>query len=452
MVPQEKIFERREYLRLDQLLKGKYGAVLASIFISCLVFWHFQKTQYRMALVWFLINFGSNLLRILVLVIYNELIRLELKKKYWLEYTYAFCLSITGLTWGITPFVFLSHATSLEAIFLIFMTYGILTGGLSASGHSIKVSWPFALSIIIPYTIYAINIGGEIGLMMALASLPFLAIVLKSSHTYNKFIVQTLDFSLKNEKYAQELAGNIKLEKELNLERAKNIQNSKLMALGEMSAGIAHEINNPLSIITGNARIIKNMAGKEKIDKEQLYKKTNMILRTAQRIASIIKSLKTISRDGAKDEKTYFEPQTLIEDVTIFCTERFKTHSINFLVKDNLKENIVIHGKIIELSQVIINLLNNAFDAIKDFDEKWVELHLNKVNQKLVISVIDSGKGIPADLQEKIIEPFFTTKDAGHGTGLGLSISTSILENHGGKLSIDSNYHHTKFDITLPIA
>jgi signal transduction histidine kinase len=106
----------------------------------------------------------------------------------------------------------------------------------------------------------------------------------------------------------------------------------------------------------------------------------------------------------------------------------------------------------VQLSQVILNLLNNAFDAISELPNKWVHLE-SRMNEGIIeIRVIDSGSGIPEELREKILQPFFTTKEVGQGTGLGLSISKGIIESHGGTLSIDIKSQNTCFVIQIPQA
>jgi C4-dicarboxylate-specific signal transduction histidine kinase len=104
-----------------------------------------------------------------------------------------------------------------------------------------------------------------------------------------------------------------------------------------------------------------------------------------------------------------------------------------------------------QLSQVLLNLLSNAFDAVSALSEKWVRLTVTQEEQKLIIKVIDSGNGIPSDIAEKIMQPFFTTKVIGKGTGLGLSISRGIIESHEGALFYDPSEKNTTFVIELPI-
>jgi C4-dicarboxylate-specific signal transduction histidine kinase len=104
----------------------------------------------------------------------------------------------------------------------------------------------------------------------------------------------------------------------------------------------------------------------------------------------------------------------------------------------------------VQISQVLLNLISNACDAIAERDEKWIRIGAERKNGLVSIYVMDSGTGIPETVREKMFQPFFTTKEIGKGTGLGLSISTGILDAHNGSLSIDSTKPNTCFVVQLP--
>ncbi|RZA14243.1 MAG: GHKL domain-containing protein, partial [Proteobacteria bacterium] len=104
----------------------------------------------------------------------------------------------------------------------------------------------------------------------------------------------------------------------------------------------------------------------------------------------------------------------------------------------------------VEVSQVLFNLINNAADAVRELDRKWIHIVGTRRIGSYIVSVIDSGKGIPPAIAGRIMEPFYTTKEVGKGTGLGLSISLSIAKRHGGDLKLDNNSLHTKFDLYIP--
>ena len=112
---------------------------------------------------------------------------------------------------------------------------------------------------------------------------------------------------------------------------------------------------------------------------------------------------------------------------------------------------VTVFGRATQLGQVLLNLLNNAFDAVVGLDERWIRINYFLENKHLKIEVIDSGFGIPKEISEKMLQPFFTTKEVGKGTGLGLSISKGIIEDHCGRFYYQEKDQHTCFGIELPI-
>lgn len=240
-------------------------------------------------------------------------------------------------------------------------------------------------------------------------------------------------------------------EKKIEISRMQLIQSSKMAALGEMASGIAHEINNPLTVIIGKVHQINLQFEKTHYENEEVSLKLKQITSTAERIAHIIVGLRTFSRSGEQDALQPEYLSNIVTDTIALCTERFKYNSIPLEVAQ--VPVVKIQCRPPQLSQVILNLLLNSFDAVEKLQEKWVrinfQLDINKGEIK--IEIIDSGNGILPEIAKHIMEPFFTTKEVGKGTGLGLSISKGIIEGHHGKLELDEASINTKFVITLPV-
>lgn len=226
------------------------------------------------------------------------------------------------------------------------------------------------------------------------------------------------------------------------------IQSNKMASLGEMASGIAHEINNPLAIIKMvTLQMQKNISQDNTILKNGIAK----IDSTVDRISKIILGLRTFSRDGRNDPFELVSFDKMIEDILSFCNERLKHHEIK-LIKDDLNPNLVFEGRQIEISQVLLNLLNNAIDALDSskIPDKWIKIYAKNDGEYLEIKVSDNGPAIPPETQSKMFQPFFTTKDIGKGTGLGLSLSLTIVKNHLGELYLDTESRYTCFVLRLP--
>ena len=225
-------------------------------------------------------------------------------------------------------------------------------------------------------------------------------------------------------------------------------QASKMASLGEMASGIAHEINNPLAIISGKASQMITLIDSGRATPELLKAAALKINATAMRIAKIISGLRSFSRDTNADPLIPVPARTIIDNTLELSTERFKFGGVNLEIVGST--DAMLNCREAEISQVVLNLLNNAYDAVINSPEKWVKVVISEGDNQVFIKVMDSGSGIPPEIVEKIMMPFYTTKPIGQGTGLGLSISKGIIESHGGKFYLDSQIKNTTFVISLP--
>lgn len=225
--------------------------------------------------------------------------------------------------------------------------------------------------------------------------------------------------------------------------------NSKMSCLGEMASGIAHEINTPLATISTLSSQLNELLDDDPIDKKLLKGHADKIEQTTYRIAKIIKGLRTFSRDAADDPFVPVVANELIEDVLSLCKERFALHGIGLNISFS-EETISFKGRPAQLEQVLINLLNNSYDAISPLKEKWVKIDFSSSTDYIEIAVTDSGSGIPIDVQKNIFQPFYTTKSIGKGTGIGLSISKNILQSHKGDLLFNPSCKNTQFILRIP--
>lgn len=240
---------------------------------------------------------------------------------------------------------------------------------------------------------------------------------------------------------ARDITEELHLQESLNFERAKSLQNAKLATLGEMSAGVAHEINNPLTIISSAVDLIQ----KNLHNQENIVSKLNMIKKSISRISKIVLSLKKFSRSGINEPHRLHSLTEILQESLTLTEAKAKRYEIP--VTADFKSNYQISCNEIEIEQVIVNLINNAIDAIKTNQERWIKISLYEETSEVVFSLTDSGSGISENISRKIFEPFFTTKNVGEGTGLGLSISKGILDEHQASISILPNTTNTCFEI-----
>lgn len=243
-------------------------------------------------------------------------------------------------------------------------------------------------------------------------------------------------------------------EKQNETLKSQLIQAQKLEAISLLATGVAHEINNPLTIIINYAQLILGQS-----QDDSILKYASNILDEGERISNITKDLLRLARQ----EKQVFSKvdfQEVIQRTVSLCEQLFKkdTIHIEMQIQDSLPEVFCVPQQI---QQVVLNILNNARDAL---NQKYPKYDPNKIivikakkfekdsNLWIQMSIEDRGIGIPKDEAKKIFSPFFTTKKVDKGTGLGLSVSTGIIKDHGGEIYYESRENEfTRFYINLPI-
>jgi two-component system NtrC family sensor kinase len=249
----------------------------------------------------------------------------------------------------------------------------------------------------------------------------------------------------------KDLTEKKKLEAELKKTQAHLFQVSKMRALGELVAGVAHELNNPLMAADTLLHVIQENLP----EGDPNHQRLEVIQRCNERIAKIINHLKDFSRQSKFD----FRPLDIgepIENALLITGQQLLNYGIRVI--KNFQPNLPkIRGDATHLEQVFLNLISNARDAMEKVGrqrELTITTHLIRHNgwNDVEVLVQDTGVGIAEENLEKIFEPFFSTKEVGKGTGLGLSICYGIIEAHGGRLEVESKVGEgTTFRVLLPV-
>jgi C4-dicarboxylate-specific signal transduction histidine kinase len=246
---------------------------------------------------------------------------------------------------------------------------------------------------------------------------------------------------------------NDQSQKALTLERAKVLQSSKLASIGEMAAGIAHELNTPLGAIMLNVEMTKEILNEGLTPSVSARRSSvdllNDVEAITERMSAIILGLKAFGRDSQHEPLVSLPLSEIVRDALTLCGQRFKTSGARLQIDDNSLQTVVPVRRV-QIVQTVLNLLNNAFDATADLDVRWLRIEAVEKNDYVSLLVTDSGSGISDEAAQRLFEPFFTTKEYGHGTGLGLSISKGIALEHGGDLHYVRSSAQTQFSLDLP--
>ena len=221
-------------------------------------------------------------------------------------------------------------------------------------------------------------------------------------------------------------------------------QSEKMAAIGQLAAGIAHEIRNPLAGISGSIQLLQNDADSS----EQNKKLMKIVIKEIDRLNNLITEFLDFARPEAPMEDQVKFKSLLMEVLQIVKNNNQTDRSVDLLI--NCDETVTIKGNWDKLKQAFLNLIMNAFQAMEDVESPKLRINVKKESSSVCVSLKDNGIGMSEELKEKIFEPFHTTKQK--GTGLGLAITHSIMESHGGHIQVESekgkgSQFHIRFSI-----
>ncbi|MGK5091841.1 ATP-binding protein [Deltaproteobacteria bacterium TL4] len=259
---------------------------------------------------------------------------------------------------------------------------------------------------------------------------------------------EVLENKLTQERLQQAIHQLQQANKELRETQAQLIQSAKLASLGEVATGIAHELNQPLSIIQVYCENLINSWETERIQDPR--PSLEAVLGQVERASKITNHLRTFGQDSQLQEFRVETVDRIIEDSFILVNEQIKLQGV-IVFKEYSKDLPALYCNPSQLEQVLTNLFTNAKDAMDYVSQKELWIRTYQKDGYVVIEVRDTGEGIKPEDLENIFDPFFTTKEVGKGTGLGLSISHGIIKSHQGKIEVESQRGQgATFRICLP--
>ncbi|MBK1636474.1 sensor histidine kinase [Rhodovulum adriaticum] len=259
---------------------------------------------------------------------------------------------------------------------------------------------------------------------------------------------------------------------ELKAAQTLLVRNEKLASLGRLLAGVAHELNNPISFVYANVHALeryaaklenyfdKVQAGAPRADLVKLREELRLDREIgnmreavagardgAERVRDIVEDLRRLSSEGTGEVIAF----DLVETASVAASWVLRGTKRDVQVTFSGESNLIVEGRPGHIQQVVMNLVQNALDALETEEQGHIELSAARAGGFAVLSVADNGPGVPEPLRQSIFDPFFTTKAVGKGTGLGLSISHKIAQEHGGDLRLCPEQDGTCFQIALPL-
>jgi C4-dicarboxylate-specific signal transduction histidine kinase len=240
-------------------------------------------------------------------------------------------------------------------------------------------------------------------------------------------------------------------EQELRDKQEQLVQAGKLATLGELTTGVAHELNNPLNNIGLFVGNVIDQIELGELHRDRVVADLEKAMAQVRKATEIITHLRTFGRPASVTLERV-DIDEVIERSLSLVQEQLRLRAIEVSL-DLCRNGLVVLGNPIQLEQVFINLLTNARDALSDAETRRLTIASARDGELAQLRVQDTGVGIPAELAPRIFDPFFTTKEVGSGTGLGLSITYSIVQEHGGQITVDGRPGEGAiFEIELPLA
>lgn len=227
------------------------------------------------------------------------------------------------------------------------------------------------------------------------------------------------------------------------------IQMEKQRALGTMAAGVAHELNTPLTTIKLVGEKIRSLVRENDVNRLTFFKSIDVIDNTVERISKITTNLRILAKGLQSEAFQTVTIDKLISDSLVLLAEILIAKNVSVTVQGD-KNLIQSNCRPSEICTVIYSLLVNSIEQVENAKNKWIRIEASATESDVVIRIVDSGQGISKEVATNMFDPFFTTKDFGKGPGLGLSVAKSILESHKGNIRYDQQAPNTTFEITFP--
>jgi|GEM_PF-1822388 len=242
-----------------------------------------------------------------------------------------------------------------------------------------------------------------------------------------------------------------RVQSELDVERERAQKNQRLVEMAVLAAGIGHEILNPVTIISSHTRKVRKLIEAKKMTLNDLNNAIAGVDKGLARITGIISGMKSLVRDGSNDPFKSVSIANIFDDVRSIVDNSIGKHGVDVTLADGT-DGCHIRCRAVQMSQVIAGLVTNARDAIEALPEKWIRVESRIEGQNVIITITDSGKGIPPEVVQRLFVPFFTTKEPGKGTGLGLSIAKGVMDQHQGSIEVNQQSPNTQFVLRVPMA
>lgn len=425
----------------DYLYKTSTSVFSGTAVTTFLIYYNLRHTTLQYVEIWFLLLSLINIFCFLTIqlvhrkIIYKSMTKKKLVNIYW---------SLLALGWGLWAFASIFYFPKLDAETVVF--YSIVICGISSACipvylNSSKIMVSSIICFLVPFALGSFISSNTFSTSLAVISLIYMYVLLKSGKTQFKSAYNEYTYYEKNNYLVEELKNKSN----------EIIDNAKSNILIDMASGMAHEINNPLTTIMLQVDLLEIQINKFTSSSDKLHRIVNSLRDNTNRIQDITKHLSYFFQTSSHDQRKKNNLREIINQSIAFYNDTFSKEKISVYVDLDINEEMVYCNKD-EIAQALKHMLTNAIEAcLKQQSQRWISITASLDNHQFKITISDCGSGIEVELQDKIMNPFFTTKEIGSGLGLGLSISNSVIRKHSGTIKIDTTVENTTFIINLPI-
>jgi signal transduction histidine kinase len=428
------------------------GSSVAFMGVSVLVFFYqFGATENVFAIQAFaVLAFISSFIRLIISLKAKRDGFVELKIRRFMKAA----ISLNSLSWG-GMFLFGGweiNAVGGHLLFLVTIGIGMSAASLVTLGAFRSLFYPFQVFSLGPMFLLTLqdhwHLGQRTSLYISLLDAVFILYQIRQFSEYEDHLIGRFKHQLELEVSNLEILSQ---QERLIQQTSKLMHSSKITGLGEMAAGLSHEINNSLMVILGSTEQMDRVIKRDFPHHEGLGQKVSKTRAAITKIKSVIDGLRLFSLENEQLPKDTVELEDIIDRTLTFSQELLKAHEIRLTLGSIPKVQLWAHP--LQLTQILFNLIKNADDALREVSpqEKWIHLDFNIQEDNVFIRASNGGPPITEENTFRLFQPFFTTKDVGQGTGLSLSISRGLALDHKGDLYLDTKQPVTTFVLKLPI-
>lgn len=417
-----------------------------SVAVICFAAGLYSPTSKTLMLIFLLFLIPlSNLMRILPYLQWKS--NGQINKRMWL----LFCTGAVknGFSWGVAVLLGISSQSESQwaTTFYLLIAIGFSNASIFTLALNRHLHLWFIATLNLPAVLYLLYVAQQTQNHVFLT----IAITLAVSALYS--LVQGKIYRIRFIDKINSDRALLKSQQDLLEQRAMTEHANRLTSLGEVSAGVAHEINNPLSIVTGSLNLLETQMKNSSQLSEQMATYIQRSFNALNRIQKIVKAMSILSIKSSSPTRVEESLNAIIDQALSIFNEKIYQHRI--IIKRDLRCDEILLCDPTQLTQIVVNLLNNAIDAVQSAErdsDRWVLIETETIKKRAVLSISNGGTVIAPDVATKLFTPFFTTKPVGQGTGLGLSISRSIAIQHQGDLNYEPEVNITRFRLSLPLS